>query len=77
MDENIEIGSLEETKVWASWLGKKINKKSKKPFKSSKREGVAKEIVINPHSDKFAFFMEDDKSIVDCHQCKLVEDKIK
>lgn len=64
---------VEETNEWANWLGKKIMKKSKKPFKSKKIVGISNEIVINPHSGKFAFFMEEDKSVVDCRQCMLVE----
>ena len=74
MNEKLELESVEETKEWESWLGEKIMKKSKKPFKSTNIVGIPEEIVINPHSGKFAFFMKEDKSIVDCHQCVLRED---
>ena len=60
-----------EEKKWLSWVGKTICKKSGKPFKSGKINGVIKELTINPYSNKKGFLMEDDNSIVDCHQCKL------
>jgi len=60
---------------WKNWLYLPICKCSGKPFKSGKKIGIPFDIVINEHSNKTAFLMNDG-SVVDCYQCILVnEDK--
>lgn len=61
--------------LWQTWVGKQIVKHSGKPFKSTFKVGVVKDIMVNPYSNKIAFLM-DDESLVDCHQCKLHEPQI-
>ncbi len=58
---------------WANWIGKKIIKRSKKPFKSGKQTGIPLALELNPNSNKIGFKM-DDSSIVDCHMCELVNE---
>ena len=59
---------------WSEWLGYEIVKKSNKPFKSGQKMGIAKDITLNPNTDKLGFKM-DDGSIVDCHMCQLLNKK--
>ncbi len=64
------MDKFSEEKEWGNWLDNEIVKHSGKPFKSGLKIGIAKKMVINEHSGKLAFLM-DDESVVDCFQCKL------
>lgn len=55
---------------WSTYINKRIEKKSGKPFKSGLKIGIAVEMTINPHKEGPAFLMNDG-SIVNCEQCKL------
>jgi 5-methylcytosine-specific restriction endonuclease McrA len=55
------------------YLGKKVCKKSGKPFKSTHKSNTVLEVVVNPTTRLPAFkFMEDD-SVVDVRTCRLYE----
>jgi hypothetical protein len=54
-------------------IGTKVRKTSSKPFKSGDRVGIPVGIETNPKSNKLAFRMSVDDTLVDCHQCKLAE----
>lgn len=68
--KNVIMDKFSTKNEWSSWLGKEIIKHSNKPFKSGFKTGVPKEMVINEHSNKEAFIMNDG-SVVDCYQCTL------
>jgi hypothetical protein len=50
-------------------LGDKVQKKSRKPFKSGKKINTVKHITTNPYSNRTAFSFDEDDSIVDAYQC--------
>lgn len=61
--------SLEECK---SWIGKPVAKRSGKPFKSTNKVNIVKDVVDHPNRpDKLAFTFQDDDSIVEAIQCCL------
>lgn len=66
---------FKDEKDWPSWIGKEVVKHSNKPFKSGEKIGVPKELCLNQYSGKQGFKMND-KSVVDCHQCRLVENEL-
>lgn len=68
----VKVDKFKDQADWDNWVGKKVEKYSKKPFKSGKITGFPVEVTINPNSGKKAFKM-DDNSIVDCFQVKLIE----
>jgi hypothetical protein len=68
----IKIDRITTKDDWKKWIGLNIIKRSNKPFKSGLKIGIPLGMELNPYSGKMAFKM-DDGSIVDCHQCKLVE----
>lgn len=53
--------------------GDKVFKISGKPFKSGLKVNTVMEFTINPHTTKPAFKFEEDKSVVDAHQCEKVQ----
>lgn len=63
---------IDEKQIWMSWIGKRVVKKSGKPFKSKSLEEIPVEFTVNPHSSKVGFRMADG-NIVDCHMVTLVE----
>ncbi len=60
-------------KEYDSWIGKKVVKKSRNPFKSQKKQATVKGISINPDSNKIAFSFNEDDSLVNCEMCTLKE----
>lgn len=57
-----------------SFIGKKVKKKSGKPFKSGLKVNTVKKLTHNPNTKKPAFFFEEDQSVVDAHICEIVND---
>lgn len=55
------------------WIGKKVVKRSRKPFKSGLIEATVKGTCINHNSGKDAFTFEEDDSVVDAFICRLLE----
>jgi hypothetical protein len=51
----------------------KVQKKSRKPFKSGKKIGTVISVTTNPYSGKLAYLM-DDGSIVNQSQCEEVNE---
>ena len=68
-----KINKFEHCKDWENWVGKNITKHSGKTFKSGEKIGIPVGIETNPNSNKLAFRMSVDNTLVDCHQCKLAE----
>jgi len=70
-----EIKSLEELinekPIYQSFIGMKIVKKSKHPFKSGFKINTVKGLTINSYTQRLAFTFDEDESIVDCAKCKL------
>lgn len=58
---------------YKNWIGKTVSKPSRKPFKSGLKINTVKDVVDHPilHVPSFTFF--EDKSIVECRQCQLLE----
>jgi len=54
------------------FVGDKVQKKSRKPFKSKEKVNTVKSITKNPYSFRIAFSFIEDDSIVDAYQCKKV-----
>ena len=71
-----KIDKFEYSHDWENWVGKQIIKHSNKPFKSGEKVGVIESLEINPNSGKKAFLMRDDKTLVDCHQCRLLTELV-
>lgn len=55
------------------FLNKKVIKKSGKPFKSTLKSNTVKEITVNPETNNICFAFFEDDSLVDSHQCILLE----
>lgn len=70
-DNNISpSGKMINNPEWPTWIGKKIQKHSSKPFKNGMIVSHPVEMTVNTNSNKPAFVMLDG-SVVDCQQCKL------
>lgn len=72
MSKRKKVDKFEHQEDWDKWIGKEVEKHSKKPFKSGKLTGFPVQMTVNPNSGKKAFKM-DDNSIVDCFQLKLIK----
>ena len=53
-------------------IGKKVYKKSGKPFKSSSKVNTVKAIINHPILNIPAFEFEEDDSYVECRQCLII-----
>ena len=53
-------------------IGTKAVKYSGKPFKSGLKVGTILGLTENPHTGKVAYTFEEDGSVVDAYQCKVV-----
>ena len=71
----MQIDKFIDENNWVNWVGQRIVKHSNKPFKSGLKIGNVIELTNNKYSDKKAFLMCDG-SVVDCYQCKLIEDEL-
>ncbi len=58
--------------LYNHWVGVKVVKKSRKPFKSSLKVETVVEVTINPHSNKAGLLM-DDGSVVNLCQCSFYQ----
>ena len=50
-------------------IGKQVRKTSNKPFKSGNKINTVKGIMVNPQTQRPAFFFADDDSNVECWRC--------
>ena len=69
---NWEIAAFAHNENYKNWMGKLIQKNSKKPFKSGVKIERVLDIVYNTQSEKVAFQLSD--SIIDCTQCQLYDE---
>ena len=66
---------------YQGWIGRKVFKKSGRPFKSGLKQntvfgiGIHAEISQIKHYPVFGFIFVEDTSCVACHICELVEDE--
>lgn len=61
---------------YASFIGKKVRKKSRgepKPFKSGNKVNTVTNIVEHPYLKIPAFTFAEDDSVVECRRCEAVE----
>ncbi len=71
-----KVDKFEHSNDWENWVGLQIIKRSGKPFKSGEKVGIVESVEINPNSDKKAFRMKEDQTLVDCHQCQLLKEVV-
>ena len=58
-----------------AWIiGKKVCKKSNKPFKSGSKVNTVTGVVEHPQLQIPAFTFAEDESVVECRQCMVVVD---
>ena len=59
------------------WIGKKVVKKSGRPFKSKDKENTVVDIIVHPvlykkeNREELAFIFAEDNSYVNCKMCEL------
>lgn len=76
LDIRLEMGETEGMDNYTdASVGKKVQKVSGKPFKSTFQQNTVKYATVNPHTNKIAFGFEEDDSIVDIEQIELVKEK--
>lgn len=56
---------------WEAHIGKMVEKKSGKPFKSTLLRNKIKGLIMSPITNKFAFTFQEDDSFVECRMIKL------
>jgi hypothetical protein len=57
---------------YEQWLGRRVTKITRKPFKSGSRSNTVKGIIEHPVlKHKPAFTFDEDESFVACHVCQL------
>lgn len=54
-------------------IGKKVRKKSGKPFKSKLKVNTVKAVIVHPYLGRDAFVFEEDDSYVTAELCELAE----
>lgn len=65
------------SKNYQSFIGKKVVKKSNKPFKSGEKTNTVKGIITHPILKIPAYTFEEDESYVECRRCFLESKPIK
>lgn len=58
--------------VTESYIGLKVEKISKKPFKSTYKINTIKGYFIHPVLNILCFIFEEDSSYVECRRCELI-----
>jgi len=59
---------------YEQWIGRRVRKRSVRPFKSGQRSNTVKGIIEHPIlKGKPAFTFNEDDSFVGCDVCRLVE----
>ena len=66
-----DFNNFPNWKTYSQWIGKSILKKSGKHFKSGKKVGMIKSLVLHEHLNNVLAFKMDDESVVRCGICKL------
>lgn len=51
------------------FVGMKVVKRSRKPFKSGSKMNTIVGVTVNPNTGKYAWTFEEDDSFVDIRQC--------
>lgn len=57
---------------YKKWIGKKVSKISKKPFKSTLKINTVKGVTTHSITKKPAFTFQEDDRIVECHRCEKI-----
>jgi hypothetical protein len=70
-----KMGGTWAQETHEQWIGKRVHKKSVKPFQCGRKVNTVKAIIEHPYDPmkKPAFIFEEDGSIVRCENCVLVE----
>lgn len=58
-----------------SYVGKRVVKKSNRPFQSGDKVNTVAGVTTNPHTGKVAFSFKEDESVVDAFICRVVGDE--
>ena len=74
-ESNKRRDAKEKELDYSEFVGTRIRKKSKKPFKSKNVWNTVTCVTTNPHTNRVAFAFEEDESIVDVRTCCLTETK--
>ena len=70
-----EIDRLKTKEELSTWVGKRVEKYSGKPFKSTFKKNTVKEVIQHPKSPhRLAFTFVEDESYVSATMCKLVNE---
>jgi hypothetical protein len=64
--------TMEERLTWPSWIGKKICKRTRKPFKSGDQVATVKGMSMHEKTGQQTFTFIEDDSYVECHRCMLL-----
>ncbi len=72
LEEAITLTGDEDHYELMQYIGCKVSKVSRKPFKSGKKVNTIKGISCHPHLEKYAFTFEEDKSIVETNRCMVI-----
>ena len=59
--------------VWKTWIGRRVHKKSWKPFKSGAQIGTITGTTTHPVTGYMCFTFAEDSSYVESFRCRLVE----
>lgn len=68
----IKVDKFKDSENWHNWIGKTVVKHSKKPFKCGSKVCTVEGLIQNYNSNRVAFLIKEDSSVVDCHQVHLV-----
>lgn len=69
-----ERRDIRDADKYQEMIGKRVVKKSRKPFKSGHIINTIKGVTTNPYANnRAAFTFEEDESFVNCQLCKLYQ----
>ena len=75
------MSTIDLSAKYKEWIGRKVFKKSGRPFRSDLKQNTVLGIGIHAklsqlkHYPVFCFIFVEDTSYVACHICELVEDE--
>lgn len=74
-DKSADTINHVNVEIYRRLVGRKIEKKSKKPFKSGEKVGVPTDVVAHDHLIDVCAYLMDDGSVVRCSICKEYVDE--
>lgn len=58
------------------FVGHVVRKVSGKPFKSKLLTATIEKVVVHPFTNRPAFFLKEDRTVVEAGQCELIEENV-